>query len=65
LNLHLLHQPVAMSFNGTLGHAELMGDMLVGLAANDKLEDLAFARRQCSDVCANDVELLFVSRVAS
>ena len=46
LNLHLLHHPVAVCLDGALGRAELMGDMLVCLAANDKLENLALARRQ-------------------
>jgi hypothetical protein len=46
LDLDLLHHPMAMSLNGTLGHAELMGDALVCLASNDEVENLALARRQ-------------------
>ena len=65
LNLHLLHHPVAMSFDGAFGRAQFVGDMLVGLAANDKFENLALARRQRRDMCANDVELALCIACAS
>ena len=44
-DLHFLHHPVAMSLDRALGPAYRAGDLLVGVAANDKLEDLPLARR--------------------
>jgi hypothetical protein len=32
-------------------------DILVGVAANDKVENLPLARRQCRDMSASDVQL--------
>ena len=45
-NLHFLHHPVAMGLDGTFGTAQRAGDLLVGVAANDKVEDFPLARRQ-------------------
>ena len=55
LDLHFLHHPVAMGLDGTFGPAQLAGDLLVCVAANDKFEDLPLARRQCRDTGANHV----------
>ena len=57
LDLHLLHHPVAMGLDGTLGTTQRAGDLLVAVAANDKVENLPLARRQCRDMSANDVPL--------
>jgi hypothetical protein len=57
LDLHFLHHPVAMGLNGTFGPAQRAGDLLVGVAANDKFEDFPLARRQCRDMSANHVQL--------
>jgi hypothetical protein len=54
-DLHFLHHPVAVGFNGPLGRAQRVADLLVGLTANDKLEDFALARRQRREMPANDV----------
>jgi hypothetical protein len=45
LNLQLLHHPLAMGFDRALGRAQCVRGVLVGVAANDPLEDLPFARR--------------------
>jgi len=44
LDLHLLHHPVAMRLDRALGRTQYDGNLLVGLAANDELEDLPLAR---------------------
>ena len=54
--MHFLHHPVAMGLNGTFGPAQRAGDLLVGVAANDKFEDFPLARRQCCDMSANHVQ---------
>ena len=64
-NLHFLHHPVAMRLDGTFGTAERAGDLLVGVAANDKVENLPLARRQCRDMSANAVQLVLQARVTS
>ena len=51
-----------MGLDGALGAAQRAGDLLVGVAANDKFEDLPLARRQCPDAGANDVH--FVLQIA-
>lgn len=56
LDLHFLHDPVTMGLNRTFGPPQRAGDLLVGLAANDKFKDLPLARRQCCDMSANDVQ---------
>ena len=57
LDLQLLHHPVAMGLDRALGRAQYVGNLLVGLAANDKIEDLALARRQRRDMSTHDVKL--------
>src|SRR6266481_1443775 len=57
LDLQLLHHPVAMGLDRAFGRAQYVGDLLVGLAANDKIEDLALARRQRRDMSTHDVKL--------
>ena len=57
LDLQLLHHPVAMGLDRAFGRAQCVGDLLVGLAANDEFEDFALARRQLRDMSANDVQL--------
>ena len=57
-DLHFLHHPLAMGLDRALGRAQRVGDLLVGLAANNKLEDFPLARRQCRDMSANDVQLV-------
>ena len=47
LELHFLHDHVAMGLDCTFGAAKRTGGMLVRVADNDKVEDLSFARRQC------------------
>ncbi len=56
-NLHLLHDPVAMGLDGTFGTTYRAGDLLVGIAANDKLENFSLARCQRRDTRANNVQL--------
>src|SRR5580658_4338834 len=58
LDLHLLHHPVAMSLDRSLGCAQNVADLLVGLAANDEIKDFAFARRQRRNSRAHRVELV-------
>lgn len=62
LDLHFRHHPVAIGFDGTFGPTYRAGDRLVGLAANDNLDDLPLARRQCLDAGENDIQ--FVLQVA-
>ena len=57
LDLQLLHYSVAMRLDRAFGRAQYVGDLLVGLAANDKIEDLALARRQRRDMSTHDVKL--------
>jgi hypothetical protein len=45
LNLHFLDHPLAVGFDCAFGRAQRARDLFVGLAANDKLEDLPLARR--------------------
>src|SRR6267142_3636818 len=56
MDLHFLHYPVAMGLDRAHGCAQCAGDVLVGVAANDKCEDFPLARRQCRDMSANDVQ---------
>jgi hypothetical protein len=46
LNLHLLHHSMAMSFDGSYRCPQLVCDLLVDLASNDKVENLSFPRGQ-------------------
>ena len=64
-NLHFLHHPVAMGLDGAFGTAYRAGGLLVGVTANETLEDLPLARRQCRDMRANDFQraLLAIRRV--
>src|SRR5258707_14969202 len=57
LDLHFLHNPVAMGLDGAFGRTDCAGNVLVGVAANDKVEDLTLTRRQCCDMGADDVQL--------
>ena len=61
-DLHLLHHPVAMGLDRAFGRAQCVGDLLVGLAANDELEHFPLARRQRRDMGTDDVELVFSGR---
>ena len=61
-NLHLLHHPMAMGLDGPFGAAERAGDLLVGVAANDKVENLSLAWRQSPEKGAHASSLSFVSR---
>src|SRR4029077_19932225 len=54
LDLHFLHHPVAMGLDGALSRAR---DLLVLFAADDKFKNLPLARRQCSDMSADHVQL--------
>ena len=56
-NLQLLHNLLSVGFDRALGPAQRAGDMLVGVADNDKVEDLPLARCQRCDKRANDVQL--------
>ena len=56
LDLHFLHYLEAMSLDCTFATAQRAGDVLVGVAANDKCKDFALARRQCCDMSANLVQ---------
>jgi hypothetical protein len=56
-NLHFLHHPVAMGLDGAFGTAYCAGGLLVGVTANDTLEHLSLARRQCRDMSANHIQL--------
>jgi len=51
LDLHFLHHPLAMGLDGAFGCAQSAGDLLVGLAANDKVEDFPLARRYERERC--------------
>ena len=53
LDLHFFHHPMAMGLDRALGPAQRAGDLLVGVAANDKFEDFPLARRQCCDQSPN------------
>jgi hypothetical protein len=57
LDLHFLHHPVAMGLDGAFGPADCVGNLLVGVATNDKQKDFTFARRQCRDMSAYHVQL--------
>jgi hypothetical protein len=58
-DLHFLHHPVAMGLDGTFGTAARAGNLLVGVAANDKFKDFPLARRQRCDTGANDIQRIF------
>jgi hypothetical protein len=45
-NLHLFHHSMPMSFDGPYRCPQLVCDLLVYLASNDKIEDLPFPRGQ-------------------
>ena len=53
LCLHFLHDPGSMDFNGSLTDAEFVGDDLVRLAGDDKIENLVFAIRKLADTITN------------
>jgi hypothetical protein len=55
--LHFLDHPLAVGFDCAFGRAQRARDLFVGLAANDKLEDLPLARREFPDISANHVQL--------
>ena len=57
LDLHFLHHSVAMGLDGPFGTAACAGNLLVGVAANDKFKNFPLTRRQCRDMSANDVQL--------
>src|SRR4051794_24879892 len=61
LDLQPLHHPVAMRLDRAFGRAQYVGGLLVGLAANDEIKDLAFARRQLRDVSMHNVEFASVA----
>jgi hypothetical protein len=48
---------MAVGLNGALGHAQRVAGLLVGLTANDKLENFPLAGRQLPDTRANQVQL--------
>ena len=50
---------------GTFGTAQRAGDLLVGVAANDKFEDLPLTRRQRRDTGANHVQPALHANVTS
>ena len=54
--MHFFHHPVTVGFDGALGRAQRVADLLVGMTANDKLEDLPLARRQRRKMPADDIE---------
>ena len=56
-DLHFLHHPLAVRLDRALRAAQGIPGLLVGLAANNKLEDLPFARRQSRDTSANHIQL--------
>ena len=61
-DLHLLHHIVAMGFHGSFGTAYRPSDLLVVIAANDKLENFPLAWRQSPDTGAHAVQ--FVLQIA-
>ena len=46
LNLHFRHNPVAVGLYGAYGAAQFASNVLVGAAANDKVQDLPLTRCQ-------------------
>ena len=56
-DLHFLHHPLTVRLDRALCAAQGIPSLLVGLAANNKLEDLPFARRQSRDTSANHIQL--------
>ena len=62
MHLHLLHHLVAMCFHGALGRSQLMGDLLVDLAADDQIENLPLSRRQGRYEPAKGIELVPLMR---
>jgi hypothetical protein len=56
-DLHFLHHAMAVSLDRALCGTQGVGGLLVGLAANDLLEDLPLARRQRCDKSANQIQL--------
>src|SRR5437868_8827348 len=56
LNLHFLHDPVAVSLDRALRGTQRSSGMLVGLAANNEFEDFPLAWRQFGEVSANHVQ---------
>ena len=56
-DLHFLHHPLAVRLDRALRAAQGIPGLLIGLAANNKLEDLPFARRQSRNTSANHVQL--------
>ena len=55
-NLHFLHHPLAMSFDGPFGAIEYDGNLLISLAGNDQQKEFPFARRQSSGLTANRIQ---------
>ena len=51
-----------MGLDGALGRAQRAANLLVGVATNDKIEDLPLTRRQSPETGANDVQ--FVLQIA-
>ena len=58
LDLHLLHHLVAMRLDRALSRTQYVGNLLVGLAANDEFENFALARRQLRNMSAHAVQLV-------
>ena len=58
LGLHFLHHSVAVGLDGAFGRSQRVGDLLVGIAANDKVEDLPLTRRQSPEAGAHAVQLV-------
>ena len=56
-NPQLLHNLLSVGFDRALGPAQRAGETLVGVANDDKVEDLPLARCQLCDKRANDVQL--------
>src|SRR5215475_12432737 len=51
LNAHLFHHSVPVSLDGAFRRSQHLRNLLVDLAAHDKLEDLMLARRQGVEQC--------------
>ena len=62
LDLHLLHHPLAMGLDSTLGTTQRASDLLVAVAANDKVENLPLAWCQSPETGAHAVQ--FVPQIA-
>src|SRR5690348_15439682 len=52
LNSHLFHYPLAARLDGALCGSEVMRNLLVDLATDDKFKDLSLTGRQAGDMGA-------------